>query len=162
MSGINGIELAEKIRDIHKSAFIVFVTAYIDYAIEGYRVKAIRYIIKDMLDSMLAECMDTIMYELRIKNQKVKYPFIDGTCEIYSHDIAYIESDKHKVIFHMVRNQDNYELYDKLDCIEKGLEQYGFLRIHKSFLVNMVYIEELTRYQVKMKTGEILSIPREK
>ncbi|MDD3415198.1 MAG: LytTR family DNA-binding domain-containing protein [Lachnospiraceae bacterium] len=163
LKDISGIELAKRIRAENPTAYIAFITSYADYALEGYRVEAIRYIMKDMLDSMLMECMDIILEKMRLNSQKVRYTFLEGEKELYTRDISYLESSKHKVIFYMTeKKEQTYTLYEKLDFLEGELEQYGFLRIHKSYLVNMDEIKELSRYQVTLKRGEILSIPREK
>ena len=55
-----------------------------------------------------------------------------------------------------------YSLYEKLDNIEKELQKYRFLRIHKSFLVNTKYIESISNYRVLLKDGRILPVPRDK
>lgn len=56
------METAKYIRTITREAYIVFVTAYINYALEGYRVDAIRYLLKDNenFEDSLVECLDTI------------------------------------------------------------------------------------------------------
>ena len=59
MEEIDGIKVAEEIRKYSDQAFIVFVTAYISYSLEGYKVNAIRYVLKDNehLEESLSECM---------------------------------------------------------------------------------------------------------
>ncbi|MBQ1598780.1 MAG: response regulator [Lachnospiraceae bacterium] len=63
MKDVNGIETAKAIRKFSENAYIVFVTAYIDYSIEGYKVNAIRYVLKDSdnLEDSLTECMEAIL-----------------------------------------------------------------------------------------------------
>ncbi len=60
MAEINGLELAQKIRRKNRNALLVFVTAYIDYAMEGYKVDAVRFIVKDLLEEMMPECMEAV------------------------------------------------------------------------------------------------------
>ena len=50
MDELNGIETAMQMRAFHSDTFLVFVTAFIDYALEGYKANAIRYLMKDTLD----------------------------------------------------------------------------------------------------------------
>jgi len=54
----------------------------------------------------------------------------------------------------------SYQIYDKLDSVERNLEGYGFLRIHKSYLVNMKHIRKISNYIVSLDTGEELHVPR--
>ena len=60
MDGMDGIETAGNIRERFADVPIVLVTAYMDYALEGYKVKASRFLVKDDLDGTLMECMDAI------------------------------------------------------------------------------------------------------
>ena len=52
------------------------------------------------------------------------------------------------------------KLYDKLDEVEKKLKCCGFLRIHKSYLVNMKHIRKINNYKVLLDTGAELPVPR--
>lgn len=165
MEEMNGLEIAQKIRENNSKALLVLVTAYIDYAMEGYKVEAIRFIIKDMLQEMMPECIYTIIKKLRLKNHKIEYNFAKGKKEIFTDSVVYIESDRHRVIFYVFNSNnllDEYYLYDKLDNVEQELKNYGFLRIHKSYLVNMQYIEDILRYKAVLSTGAELPIPRDK
>ena len=63
MEGMDGLETARKIREYTSGAYIVFVTAFITYALEGYKVDAVRYILKDndSLERAVIECLDAII-----------------------------------------------------------------------------------------------------
>lgn len=160
MHQMNGIRIAEIIRETNKEVYLVFITAFVDYAVEGYKVEPIRYILKDMLNKMLPECMETILHRLKLKGHKVKYSFIEGEKELLTGKLYYVESREHKLVFHMSTGQ--LHLYGKLDDIEDDLVDYGFIRIHKSYLLNIKHIQELGNYKAKLKTGDWLPIPREK
>lgn len=86
MDELNGIEAAKIIRRYNKETLLIFITAFLDYAPEGYKVGAMRYILKDMLDEMLPECMDAIIEKLKVNTKKVCYPFVEGKREIYADD----------------------------------------------------------------------------
>lgn len=163
MPGLNGLQTAEMIRETNQNVFLVFITAFIDYAVEGYKLEAIRFLLKDMLEEMLPECIDTIIKKLHLQALRIKYIFLEGEKEIFIDKIYYVESWKHKLTFSVWDKElIQYSLYNKLDDIEKDLKHYGFIRIHKSFLVNARYIDYIINYKVKMKNGKILSVPREK
>ncbi|MCM1499714.1 MAG: response regulator, partial [Clostridium sp.] len=51
MDKVNGIMAAEKIRNVSRDVFIVFVTAYVDYSLEGYRLDVVRYLLKGNANS---------------------------------------------------------------------------------------------------------------
>lgn len=163
MPHINGLEAAKKIRESRGDILLVFVTAFLDYAVEGYRMEAVRFLLKDMLEELLPECMDTVIRKLNLQTYKIKKQFREGRKELSIDSIRYVESRGHKLFFHLSGiEMVQYSLYEKLDNIEKELQEYAFLRIHKSFLVNTKYIERISNYRVELKQGEILPVPKEK
>ncbi|MCI8966407.1 MAG: response regulator transcription factor [Lachnospiraceae bacterium] len=169
MKALDGIQTAARIRAYHSDTQLVFVTAFIDYALEGYKFNAVRYIMKDTLDSAIPECMDAILQKMRLA--QVTFPFMDGEATLYTDNILYIESRKHKSFFYYMQSDAanptasrsgaaTYQIYEKLDSIEQKLSDHGFLRIHKSYLVNMKHIRRLGNYTAFLDTGAELPIPR--
>ena len=163
MEKMTGLDAARIIKSVNRDIYLVFVTAYVDYAVEGYKVEAIRFLLKDMLDGTLTECVDTVLEKMRYHSHKEKFSFVEGELELLIHKIIYIESDKHKQIFHVQGEQEQtFLLSGKLEDTQKRLEPYGFIRIHKSFLVNVKMIIDVRNYKVTLKNGKILPVPREK
>lgn len=163
MPQMSGLELAQKIREYDKDVILVFTTAFLDYAMEGYRLNVLRFLLKDMLEQLLPECIDAVLRKLQLHTKAITYSFIEGEKTISITDICYIESQKHKLFF-TVKNQERqrYSLYEKLDNIDNQLAQYDFIRIHKSFLVNVMYIKAIRNYKVMLQGGETLPVPRER
>ena len=159
MEEVDGIQAAQRIRSFHSDTYIVFVTAFIDYALEGYKVNAVRYLMKDTLEIALEECMNAILQKMQVA--RVTFSFLGGEKRLYTDNILYVESRGHKSIFHYMESEMvSYQIYDKLDSVERNLEGYGFLRIHKSYLVNMKHILKISNYIVSLDTGEELHVPR--
>ncbi len=163
MEQMSGLDAAQKIREVNKEVYLAFITAYVDYAVEGYKVDAIRYLIKDSLSKTLPECMDTILDKMAYKQKKEVFQFIDGTREIPVRRICFVESKKHNLIFH-IKNQEMETriMYGKMSDIEDILLPHGFMRIHKSYLVNIKEINKMVNYKAELKMGESLPIPRDK
>ncbi len=159
MNELSGIETAMRMRSFHSDTCLVFVTAFIDYALEGYKANAIRYIMKDSLDISVEECMDAIL--LKMHKAQVAFSFTEGERNLYTDNIIYIESDKHKSIFHyMETDLIQYQIYSRLDAVEQKLAGCGFLRIHKSYLVNMKHVCRVNNYTAYLDIGLALPIPR--
>lgn len=72
MENIDGIKAAEKIREVSREVFIVFVTAYVNYSLEGYRLDAVRYLLKSNTNfvSSVNECVDALMDKLNYSVKK--------------------------------------------------------------------------------------------
>lgn len=163
MDKIDGIEAAKKIREISSEIYIVFVTAYIKYSIEGYKFRAIRYLIKGdkNFGLMLEECIDTILGDLSYGLNTMEFDFREGKREISLADILYIESRLHNVYFFVCNcKKSKYSMAATLDEVEEVLEGLGFLRIHQSFLLNLEHLKELRAYTAELDNGSELPIPR--
>lgn len=161
MEKVDGIQAAMQMRSFHSNTYLVLVTAFINYVLEGYKVNAVRYIMKDTLDTAIAECMDAIMEKMKVA--RVSFSFVEGERKLYTDNILYVESRKHKsVFFYMESEILKYQIYEKLDWVEQKLSGFHFLRIHKSYLVNMKHIRRISNYTAVLDTGEELPVPRPK
>ncbi len=161
MEKIDGIEVAQYIRRFFSKVEIVFVTAYVSYALEGYKVNAIRYLLKgnkNFIDS-LKEAIDAIMSKY-INKKRLTFSFVEGNCEIALDNLIYIESKLHKLEFYLMEQQ--LTMYAKLNSIEESLKIYNFIRIHQSYIVNLKYIETISNYKARLITGKELSVPKSK
>ena len=161
MDDLNGIETAYKIREYRKDAYIIFVTSFFNYALEGYKVDAFRYIMKDTLEISITECLDGIFEKMRSQIDTINFKFLEGTKSVFIDKIVFIESQKHKLTFHIITPKAvQYSMYSKLDDIEAQLKEYKFLRIHKSYLVNMKYIMKVSNYKVTLTSGDEFVVPK--
>lgn len=149
----NGIEVAKRFRILCPNTFLVFVTAFINYALEGYKIEVTRYVLKDIchLKDNIYEALDVILSKMKHLSKYIEYEFNVGVRKLYPEDIIYVESSLHKLTFHV--NKDGefiYSIYMKLDDVEKALSDKCMCRIHKSFLVNMRYAIHIERYSIKL------------
>jgi two-component system, LytTR family, response regulator LytT len=156
MKKMDGIDTAKEIRKIDRNVIIIFITSFIDYSIKGYEVHAFNYLLKPVtherfsktfcnaINEMLGKNMQ--YYVIRIRNEMIK---IDVS------DIIYIESFGRKLIAHS-KNGD-FEYYASISLEEEKLKNYGLIRTHKSFIVNLLYIYRLNSTEIVTKTG--ISIP---
>lgn len=163
MEEMDGIQTAERIRKLSKNIYIVFVTAYITYALDGYKVGAVRYLLKEeaSLANALEECLDTITEQMKEEEAVCEFEFQNGKKRIPADAVLYVESRLHRVIYFVMENGiKEYARYDRLDEVEKELQQYGFSRVHQSFLVNMKYAKNVERYRVTLENGTEVSISK--
>lgn len=164
MDEIDGMATARQIRRFSSSTYLVFVTAFVTYALEGYKVNASRFLLKDQGNLKLAieECLDAIIKEIKHSEWKHCFEFIEGRLEARLENLIYVESHLHKLIFHMKgTKQPRYTMYEKLDSIEVLLGK-DFCRIHKSYLVNLKYIYKMKRYQLELYDGTFLNVAKGK
>lgn len=163
MDGMNGIETAKILRSYSQDAFLVLITAFMDYTLEGYKVEAFRYILKRKvhMKESIKESLDSIFKKLDNDVKKIKFDFIEGELETTLDRIVYIESKLHKLEFHVMKEKEFiYTMYEKLDAIEAKLTGQKFIRLHQSFFVNMKHIQRLERYMVTMDNKAEIIVPR--
>lgn len=163
MEKIDGIKTAEMIRKVSREVFIVFVTAYVDYSLEGYRLDVVRYLLKGNANfqSNVNECMDAIIDKMNYSVIKRKFDFKEGRKEIMLDRLLYIESNLHRLEFHVMEDDETvYTMYEILNVMDDMLLENGFIRTHQSYLVNVKCIENVVRYKVILTNGVELSIPK--
>ena len=154
----DGLKTARKIKELYPDIYIVLVTAYMSYSLEGYKVKASRFLLKDDLEHTIGECMDSLIEELHKKDCYVEFSFVEGQIRLQTDEIIYIETAKHKNVFYTKKQA--YTIYKKMDELEEELGCFGFARVHQSFLVNMRYIEKISSYVLRLITGKEISVPK--
>lgn len=129
---MSGIELAKKVREKNKSAYIIFTTGHLEYAMLAYKVKTFDYLAKPVTIERLEETLFRLFsdaYETRNKYIKLNSKTI-----INQDDILYIKRDGMKLIFHTKNKQ--YEAYNSFNKLKDCLSD-NFVRCHKSYLVNI-------------------------
>lgn len=158
MEDMDGLKTAMKIKEKYPKIPVVLVTAYMNYALDGYKVKASRFLLKDNLAETIGECMDDLIAEIKKNSRILEFPFVEGTIRLHADDIIYIETARHKNIFYTEKGC--YSIYRKLDELETELKDMGFVRIYLSFLVNMRYIAKIRSYILTLTTGKEISVPK--
>lgn len=163
MYNLDGMRVARKVREISKDIYIVFVTAFANFMADGYKVDAVRYILKNIesLSDAVYECMDAIQEKMNYRVIWKEFVFNEGYRKVSLDRLIYIESKLHKLEFYVLEDElTKYTLYKTLNVIDEELSEFDFLRIHQSYLVNMRCIKNLTRYSVLLSNGTRLEIPK--
>lgn len=160
MCGSDGMELAEKIRENNKNVKIVFVTNKEEFAYKGYIYGAFRYVRKSKLDQELREAAESLKKYLDSLNNylSLKTPTGEITKDIRS--IKFFEVNGHivTIVCQDVRIQVCGTMKEFDDCLNKK----GFIRIHKSYLVNYRYINSVEKNGVTLICGKKLPLSRKR
>ncbi len=159
----NGTKYAAAINEKYPHIQIVFITAYNDrfsQSIFFEKVNLCGYLVKPIKYSnlqFLVEKACTLMKKRQEEKIVVQYKGITET--IAFSDIMYLESKAHQLFISTIT--DRILIYKKLDDYE-GVLGDSFVRIHKSFLVNMNYIKRIERTSLTLKNGTVLPISKTK
>ena len=148
MPGTNGIEAARQIRRMDRNTVLLFVTNIAQYAINGYEVDAVDYIIKPISYYDFAlKFQRAISKAVQKKQTYLILETVEGTRRVDVSRIVYVEALGHYLTFHI--GEETFRVRGNIRDYEQRLRPYNFCQIHKSFLVNMEFIEEI-------HTGELI------
>lgn len=145
------LKTAKRLKESYPGLCVILVSARMSDALDGYRVKAERFLIKEDIEATLPECLGEVLEELAQKEEKLSFSFVEGERLLGVSELFYVETDRHKNIFYTANA--SYRIYKKLDEIEQQLAPYGFVRVHRSFLVNMRYIRKISSYVLHLAVG---------
>lgn len=139
MPYMNGLEVSKKIREIDKTVVLIFVTNLSQYAVNGYEVEALDYIVKPIsyfnFSIKIQRAINRLnnIFDIKI-NIKTKDKIEIVSCK----DIMYVEVFDNKLVIHMATK--TIETIGHLYEIEQKLAECNFFRISRFILVNMNYV----------------------
>lgn len=164
----NAFDLLDKLPEIDFE--IIFITAFSQYAIEAFKLSAAHYLLKPVDIDELVEAVEkveerleqakrlhtaTILKEnlghIQSQHQKVVLPLIDGFEVTKMADILYCEAEENFTKFYFIGGKKSL-ICRKLKFFDQVLSAHGFCRIHRSYLINLEYVQ---RY-VKGKGGTVI------
>lgn len=158
----NGIDIARKIRQKCNRAVIIFITNYIEYAPDGYEVQAFRYILKNEVHAKLERYLIEAVSNLNSVHETFQINVSGEVVNIPIDEILYIESNLHTVKVYVQKSDQssirNYSYYASLSNVETQLASRGFLRVHKSYLVNMRRIKKYQCHEALLDNGITLRV----
>lgn len=162
MPGMNGISLARKLRREGEGLQIIFVTGLMDYALEGYEVEAVSYLLKPVCREKLFRCLDKASDRRGKEEPSLLAEVPGGSARIRLREICYLESISHDTRIccisggEEIRSRTGIRQMEEALCVPGG----SFFKIHRSYLVNLSYVGRITRKEVVMDTGQALPIAR--
>lgn len=159
-----GIDVARKIRIARQNSIIIFLTNYIEYAPEGYEVQAFRYALKSEIDKKLTQYLQAAVDKLHMEKEPFQINISGEPITLYLEDILYIESQGHTAVIFTQKAEKKaeipkeYKVYSTLSKFEQKLSDRGFLRIQKSYLVNMRRLKQYRCNEALLDNGTILPV----
>ena len=163
MPGQNGMDVAKEIRQYDTNMKIIFLTSSPEFAVESYTVGAYFYQLKPIWEESFFRLMDSVLSECeKKKKNSLILRSKDGITRIDLQQLEYCEVLGRKLLFHL-ENGAVLESAGSLDDLAGQLMQYSnFFRPHRSFLVNMEYIQNISSRSIKMVNDAEIPIPHGK
>lgn len=162
MDQLNGIETALKIREYEtKNTEIVIVTATPQYALEGYKVNAHRYYLKPVnKEEFLADIKSLVTTIHRSHTSFLTINNAQGINKIKLDDIMVVESLTRTLTIG-TQNQ-TYSCTGRISEMEEQLEGSSFIRVHKSFIVNLKYVANIFKDTITLDNGVVIPLSKHK
>lgn len=158
----NGIMIAKELRSLGVRSDIIFVSGIDCYFYDAFEVEAFRFIKKPLDWNVFKDCIQQAIERINKNNKYFFYKKENVINKIAIEDILYFESSRRMIDIVTVNGTHTY--YDRLDTVESYISQknYGFMRIHKSYLVNSHHVTKYEYSKLHLSNGEFLPISENK
>jgi DNA-binding LytR/AlgR family response regulator len=150
--GMNGIEAAEEIRRLGDKLPIVFISSTAEYALDGYRVNALRYLQKPVqIDKLREALLEAYSNIGKKRTEYLSFQVADKFYKVNYDDIIYLESMGRDT--YVVTKTESITVHAKFSDMENKLPSDRFVRCHRSYIINMSEVKDIARYRFLTKCG---------
>ena len=160
MKNINGIEATKILRDYGYDGIIIFLTSSKEFALDSFKVEPLNYILKNDSDNRFDDIFIKAAREVnKIANKNMIISTKSKNIVINLDSILYMESLGKKVILHKVSGD-----VKEVNCVFKDIydrvKKFGFVRCHKSYILNIKYIQSFNKLECTLQNDVITPIGR--
>ena len=157
---MDGMEAVRRIREKDENVIVIFVTNMAQYAIKGYEVNALDFIVKPVRYDSFAIKMDRAISKFKLsQNKEIWITDRNNKRRLRTADIKYVEVVHNNCIYHTA--DGDYTTYDQLYNVCELLKDAPFALCNRCFLVNLKYVTAIEELTVTV-AGEKLQISRNK
>lgn len=163
MPGVSGIEIGRKIREKNENAVIIYVTSSPDFALDAFGVFAQRYLLKPVKEEDFRKVMD---YAVMCSKQVPRFFSVktsDGQQMFMYDDIEFIENKSRAIHIHTREGQEIKSKFIRQSfesLMQDVLLENNFIQVHKSYIINMEYVQVYSYNQLTMQSGELIPVSR--
>lgn len=140
----------------------LYISAYLEFAPQGYTVNAYRYLLKRDIAAQLPSCLEDIFSGMSDLRKTLEVHHNRTTSEIPLDQIYYLESDLRQInVYGDIPHQPICTFYGKIADLPAMLYENGFLQVGRSDVVNLQYVRSIRNYKVELRSGVELSVSRQ-
>lgn len=161
MERVSGMAAARRVRELDDDVVIVFITNSPRYAVGGYEVQALNYLLKPVAYPAFAQELDRVRAQLARRRRRTVLFQADGAYHrVDVADITYLESAGHRVIVHTLTG--THSVVSSLKALEAELDGADFRRCNSGYLVNLAHVTGVEQNDCRLRDGTVLPISRPK
>ncbi|HEX3021404.1 MAG TPA: LytTR family DNA-binding domain-containing protein [Lachnospiraceae bacterium] len=163
MPTFTGIDTAKELRNFDKTAPIIFFTSSMEFAYESYSVKAINYVLKPVTKEKLFFTFDEVLDRMKIeKDDVIIVKSSEGVQRILLPNLVFAEVNGRNVLYHLISG-NVIECTESFTAASNILLKFKyFIKTHRSYIVNMQYIDTIGNHQIIMQTNTPIPIAQGK
>lgn len=157
MKQVDGLEVAKKIREKDSQMTIVFVTGFAEYAVQGYEVEALDYLLKPIELEKIVQVFERHLTKKPEKSDWITLETDQGILKLALDEIIYIEANKRQCEIHLT---------DEIVTVNKRLKDVAeemneaFIQTHRSYVVNVKHINRLMKTDVECSNKDRVPVSR--
>lgn len=164
MPEMDGIEVGRSIRALNSDAKIIYVSECEDRVFESFLLQPLGFVRKS---NFLNDISAVVELYMNVHQQEQNGEYLDfqtrsGLLTLKSRQIRYIEGDRNYQLIYADGKAEPFEIKMTMSKLEQMTEEYGYIRIHKGYLVNYLYIQRIDSAQLTLQDGTKLPIGRSK
>lgn len=157
LDGTDGVQAARALRENGCSAKIIFITVTAEFATRGYEVNAHRYLLKPVQPGELEAALLSCMQE-RAGEKIVAFKSSGRIRHVKANKITYIETHERGVCVHL--EKESFASPARITELEEALPPGIFIRCHRSYMVNLMYVGRIGRYEALLSNGDRVPLGR--
>lgn len=159
MTGMNGMELAHKIRSHDKNISLIFTTGIPDYIEEGYEVNALHYLRKPLNQEKVYACLDKVSSRAKSEHFIILQTPENNIQKIAQEHILYIEARGHETLIQPDQGQ-SFLCKNSISQLEKMLDAKEFIKCHRSYLCRISAIYRIDKDTIYFENGYSIPVSR--
>ena len=156
MGAMDGVTMAKWVRKDNEAVQIIFITGYSDYIAEGYEVAALHYLMKPVNREKLFKVLDRAIEKRKQEERCLNLEAYGEMVRIPFYEIRYLDVHQNYVTVHA---KVDYTVKRTLGDFEKELDD-RFCRVGRGVILNLKYIQRVTKTEVRLSDGTVLPLPR--
>ena len=166
MAPMTGIDIGRQLRGLGNEAAIIYITTSDDFALDAYGVHAVRYLLKPVCREPLFEALRYALSQTRTRQEPVYLlKTREGLVPLPYSKIEYIENASRTLEVHLADGTVEKSIFIRKSFDEEIAElvfDEQFIQVHKSFLINLNYVHQLTRNRVTMESGSAVPVSQKR
>lgn len=160
MPGLNGMQTAKEIRTINETVKIIFLTSSPEFAVDSYRVRALNYLLKPATREQLYPILNELSEESHQPKTVLSIRTRTRLFALPYNQIEYLEVMSKTLSFHLADGRQE-EISGNLNDYESALlAQPGFIKTHRSYLVNLRWVMNVKQWELTTFSGQNVPISR--